>query len=242
MRAVFDRGDRGNESKMVRAMRTAALAAVVAVVVVAIGVPTLGVDEGADDARPPSSEPPGRSPSGADLRVGVGERANRGAGRVTASTTTTRATGPGWQHGRGEAALALLGYPWQAVGYRIEFLPAQAGLLGETFPERRLIRIYVREQLSIEELARNVAHELGHAIDFTRNADADRQLYRDVRGIAGSAWLACRGCPDLATPAGDFAETFSYWVLEGRFPSRSRIGAPIDGSQMARVERLFSGA
>lgn len=224
---------------MFRAVRTAALAS--AVVVVAIGGPSLGVDEGADDARPPGVEPP----RPADRGAGVPERASRGGAGSDLTTTTSAArpaTGPGWEQRRGEAALALLGYPWQTVGYRIEFRPARVGFLGETWPEDRLIRIYVREQLSIEELARNVAHELGHAIDFTSNDAADRQRYREVRGIAGSAWLACRGCPDLATPAGDFAETFSYWVLEGRFPSRSRVGAPLDDAQLTQVQHLFAPA
>ena len=234
MRTVSGLGRKGNTLSMARAAGVA-LATTVAVVV-AVGV---AVGDG-DAGRPPSTE---QHRVGDDRTASV-SRANRGGGRspvaATSSTSTTVDTAPGWEQRRGQAALALLGYPWQAVGYRVEFVPVRAGYLGMTWPERRLIRIYVRAGHTVEELARTTAHELGHALDWTSNDSRDRALYREVRGIGGSGWFACSQCTDLSTPAGDFAETFSYWVLEGRFPSRSRIGSPIDVAQLIRLEALFA--
>ena len=139
----------------------------------------------------------------------------------------------------GEAALARLDYPVDQIGYRIAFLPARAGYLGMTYPERRLIEIYVRDGSTVDDVARNTAHELGHAFDFTFNTAATRALYKRLRGIESGGWLACRGCTDLSTPAGDFAETFSYWLMDGDFPSRSDLAGAPDGGQLRLLAPLF---
>jgi hypothetical protein len=124
----------------------------------------------------------------------------------------------------------------------VAFLPARAGYLGMTFPERRLIEMYVREDTTVDDLARNVGHELGHAFDFARNSDATRIVYRQIRGIAlDGGWLACRGCTDLSTPAGDFAETFSYFLMNGSFPSRSKLGGGSPSAeQLRQLAALFA--
>ena len=222
---------------MVRAVRTAALVAVV-VAVASVGAPMLTAEESGGADRPPSTH----RAQVADRRAALVHRANRGGPRSLPTTTTTASmdTAPGWEQRRGEAALDLLDYPWQDIGYRIEFLPARAGYLGLTWPEERRIQIFVRPEASVAELARDAAHELGHAIDWTRNDEGRREEYRRVRGISQSGWFTCHACTDLATPAGDFAETFSYWLLEGQFPSRSRIGTPLDDGQMAHLGSLFT--
>jgi hypothetical protein len=146
----------------------------------------------------------------------------------------------GWQERMGAAALARLDYPWQRLGFRVEFLPGRSGYLGMTFPERRVIEMYVRDSESVDELARNTGHELGHALDWVQNTAASRGLYQEIRGIdPGRGWFACRGCTDLSTPAGDFAETFSYWLMAGAFPDRSLLAAAPDPVQLARLAPLF---
>ncbi|MEY2474820.1 MAG: hypothetical protein QOG87_135 [Actinomycetota bacterium] len=148
---------------------------------------------------------------------------------------------PGWQARLGAAALARLDYSLDLIGYRVDFLPGRAGYLGMTFPERRVIEIYVRDGLTVEDVARNTAHEVGHAFDFTHSTGATRLLYKQIRGIDGAAWLTCRGCTDLSTPAGDFAETFAYWLMDGEFPSRSQLGnGSPDVAQLQRLAPLFS--
>jgi hypothetical protein len=42
-----------------------------------------------------------------------------------------------------------------------------------------------------------------------------------LRGLdASGAWFGCSACTDFATPAGDFAEVFSYWQTGTDFQSR----------------------
>ena len=228
---------------MVRALRTAGLAlAITAVGVIPAASPA---EPGGDQAaQPPSTRPPSTAvavratspqaaapaaaPSRAPAPVPV-PSVNREPDpspdpAVIAAVESDRA--PGWQQRLGAAALDRLDYPWESLGFRVAFLPAKPGYLGLTFPEERRIDIFVRDGVTVDEVARNVAHELGHALDWTRNTAASRALYRQIRGIdVARGWFACSGCTDLSTPAGDFAETFSYWLLDGAFPSRSKLGA-----------------
>ena len=136
----------------------------------------------------------------------------------------------------GEAALARLDHPWERLGVRISFLPARSGYLGQAFPKERRIEMYVRDGVTVDDLARNTAHELGHIVDWTRNTAASRALYMQIRGIdPGRGWFACSGCTDLSTPAGDFAETFSFWLMDGAFPSRSTLASGSPGAEQLRA-------
>ena len=252
---------------MARVIRTAGLALAIAVMGTAAVAVAGTLDPGGDQAaQPPSSKPPSTSvavratstqatvpgeprpeqlprfASSAKPSVDGADDPEPAPGLEPAAVAAVEAdTAAGWQQRIGDAALARLDYPWEAIGYQIHFLPGRAGFLGMTFPERQSIEIYVREGLSVDEVARNVAHELGHAYDFAFNTTATRALYKQVRGIGAAGWLACRGCTDLSTPAGDFAETFSYWLMDGEFPSRSTLGVA-DPAQLRRLAALFSVA
>lgn len=251
---------------MARAIRTAGLALAIAVMGTAAVAVAGTLDPGGDQAaQPPSTKPPSTSvavratstqatvpdeprpeqlprlASSAKPSVDGADEPEPPGLEPAAIAAVEADTATGWQQRIGEAALARLDYPWEAIGYEVHFLPGRAGFLGMTFPERRSIEIYVREGLSVDEVARNVAHELGHAYDFAFNTAATRALYKQVRGIDGAGWLACRGCTDLSTPAGDFAETFSYWLMDGEFPSRSTLGAA-DAAQLRSLAALFDAA
>jgi hypothetical protein len=64
-----------------------------------------------------------------------------------------------------------------------------------------------------------------------------------IRGITPRGWFACSGCTDLSTPAGDFAEAFSFWLMDGAFPSRSKLGAGSPtAEQLQQLIPLFSPA
>jgi hypothetical protein len=142
---------------------------------------------------------------------------------------------------RGEAALALIGYPWQSLGYAIEFDGDRAGLLGETNEGTQVISIYVRARESRDTLARTIAHEIGHALDFTRTTDAERAAFIAIRGYDASiaTWSGCNECNDFATAAGDWAETFQYWLLgDGQF--LSQMGPKPSAEQLAQLGSLFA--
>lgn len=129
----------------------------------------------------------------------------------------------------GPEVLAGLDYPWQGLGFSISFLPARRGMLGATLIEERRIEIYVRPGQSRRQLAHVIAHELGHAVDLTYGNDQRREEWKRVRGIDPALdWWGCFGCTDYATPAGDFAEVFAYWLAgpESGFSGRL-VGPPL---------------
>ena len=148
---------------------------------------------------------------------------------------------PGWQQRKGQAALERIAYDWERIGFRIKFMGPRAGYRGGTFPYEKLIEIYVRPELSVDEIAWDIAHELGHAYDWVFNTDAERALFKRVRGYGDNpAWFACSGCTDFSTPAGDFAETFAFWAMDAENPHRGRITAPPTEQQLALLEPLFT--
>ena len=148
---------------------------------------------------------------------------------------------PGWEQRKGQAALSLIAYDWERIGFRIKFMPAKAGYRGGTFPHEKLIEIYVRPELTVEEIAQDIAHELGHAFDWVFNTPAERELYKMVRGHpADRGWFACSGCTDYSTPAGDFAETFAYWTLDQSLPYRGQITSAPTEQQLALLEAVLT--
>lgn len=140
---------------------------------------------------------------------------------------------------RGQRVLASLHYPWQRLGYRIAFLPDKHGYLGLTTPGPNLIQIYVRRSESDLVLSHSIAHELGHALDFSRGSAATRALYLSIRGLPATlTWFGCSGCTDYQTPAGDWAEVFASW-LAGPGDFRSMVAGPPGAAQRAALSPLF---
>ena len=151
-------------------------------------------------------------------------------------------TAPGWQQRKGEAALGQIPYPWQTIGFEIKFMAARSGYRAGAFPYEKLIEVYVRQDLTVDEISRDIAHELGHALDWVHNDDVRRGSFKQIRGYGDrrGGWFACSGCTDFATPAGDFAETFAFWVLGGRLPHRGLIVAPPTQEQLDLLQPLFA--
>lgn len=140
-----------------------------------------------------------------------------------------------------DATVARISYPWedQLRGWVVAFLPARDGLRGLTSPDARRIEIYVRATDTPESLARVLAHELGHAVDVTRNDARDRQAWRAARGAAASVpWWPNDAAADFATLAGDFAEAFAVWQTGA--VSESTVAGPVTGDQLALLASLAS--
>jgi len=136
------------------------------------------------------------------------------------------------------AALGRISYPWQQLGYRINFLGPQGGVSGRTSPRSMgFIDIYVRPDESVDMLAHVIAHEIGHAVDLTYGNDQRRQVWEQLRGMSSRAWFTCNMCEDFATPAGDFAETFAYWQLHDF--SRSELAPAPTPEQLAQLQPFF---
>lgn len=151
-------------------------------------------------------------------------------------------TAAGWQQRKGEAALAQVTFPWQALGFQIKFMAAKSGYRAGMFPYEKLIEVYVRDSLTVDEIALDVAHELGHAFDWVRLDEPSRATFKQIRGYADrpGGWFACSRCTDFSTPAGDLAETFAYWVLGGRVGFRGQIAPAPSAEQLALLQPLFA--
>lgn len=138
---------------------------------------------------------------------------------------------------KGEQALALLSFPWTRLGYEVVFLPGVSGLRARVLRVERRIEVYVRPGDSVRQVAFDIAHEVGHAIDFEEMTKPERAEWQQVRAIdAAVPWYGCSGCTDYATPAGDWAEAFAVWQVGGT--SRSQLAPQPSPDQLAVLARI----
>ncbi len=140
---------------------------------------------------------------------------------------------------RGAEALALLSYPWSVrlAGWTIVFEDDGGPLRGVTHSGERRIVIHVRPGDSTWQLARVIAHELGHAADLTYNDTGDRRAWKQARGIDAEApWWPTSGAADFATGAGDFAECFASWQVGST--SLSRLAGTCSAADIELVASL----
>lgn len=116
------------------------------------------------------------------------------------------------------------------------------GTAGSTFPDRQLIQIYQRSNLTVADYVHVTADELGHAVDVTLLDDADHERWNETRGrAADAAWWVASGVDDFSSGAGDWAECFAWSQLpSGRF--YSRVGGPPTGDQLAVMADIVAAA
>lgn len=155
---------------------------------------------------------------GADVLGGgpAAEAAPRTNVRLAGGVQAQRPTEPLTSEERiGLRALSMVDLRWEELlpGWRIEFRPARRGYLAMTYRVDRRIEVFVRPDRPVPAIARDIAHELGHALDVTLLDDRRRATYLALRGLpASTSWWACDSCRDLRTGAGDFAEAFAWWA------------------------------
>jgi len=186
--------------------------------------PTAGSGGGPDAVAPPSTITPTTAPA----PPAGGARAVERLGDDGLRSTAAR-------------ALGLVRYDWQRrlPGWQLRFLPGRSGVRGLTYPDARVIEVFVRTADSPEALAHVVAHELGHAVDVTHLDDGERGAWRSARGLDGRVpWFpGVGGASDFATAAGDFAESFA-WQAAGGGGWYSQLGPPPDATESALLVRL----
>jgi hypothetical protein len=140
---------------------------------------------------------------------------------------------------RNAAALALIPFPLQQLHYQIVFMPPQQGVRAMIFEGERRIEIYARPADDARRVAYDIAHEIGHASDFTLNSAESRRQWMVLRGIdPATPWFGCNRCTDFDTPAGDFAETFAL-VLLGPGHFSGRIAPPPREDQITLLSPFF---
>src|SRR2546421_4428475 len=139
----------------------------------------------------------------------------------------------------GAAALAQISYPWQQLGYQIVFLGPRSDLMGQTIFDAHRIEIYLRSGESQLTVAHVIAHEIGHAADVAYNTPERRQQWLNLRGASTSQpWFGCDGCDDFSSPAGDYAETFSFWQV-GPNADYSHLAPPPSPEQLKQLIPLY---
>jgi hypothetical protein len=142
--------------------------------------------------------------------------------------------------GQSQAALALIPFNWQQqLHYNMVFLGPRRGLRAMTFSDKHLIEVYLRPKDDADLVAFDIAHELGHAIDFTYNTPESRKKWMALRGIdPNTPWFGGNGKSDYDTPAGDFAETFALLVRGPKY-FRARIARPPTEAQVQALRAFF---
>lgn len=148
------------------------------------------------------------------------------------------ATSGPWYEQVGQQALAMIHYPIASTGYTVRFAGPRAGYYGLTYPDTRTIQIYVRPGEAASYVARIIAHELGHAVDKAFNTDARRAQWQQLRGTH-AGWWPCDACTDFSTGAGDYAETFAWWLVRP-LDYRSTLAPPPNGAQLQQLAPLFN--
>jgi hypothetical protein len=139
----------------------------------------------------------------------------------------------------GAAALSQISYPWQQLGYQIVFLGPRPDLMGQTIFDQHRIEIYLRDGESKLMVAHVIAHEIGHAADVAYNTPERRKQWLHLRGASTSQpWFGCEGCDDFSSPAGDYAETFSFWQV-GPDADYSQLAPPPSPDQLRQLVPLF---
>lgn len=141
----------------------------------------------------------------------------------------------------GTEALAMITYPWRdRLNVTIAFAGPRAGYRATStaYSGRNDLVVYIRSTDTPRLVAVNIAHELGHLVDYHRLTDADRKEWLNARGRPDVTWWACNYCQDYATGSGDFAETFAAWQVGG-FDYRSRVAPLPSPSEMAALSRFF---
>ena len=185
------------------------------------GTAPLTTDAPADPppADPPPADPPAVDPLSTDPLPAPAPASPPVAAPAPLSSASARAVeGVSSSQLRDVAsrALGLIAYNWQnsLPGWEVRFLDARAGYRGLTYPDSRVIELYLRANDTPSSLAHVLAHELGHAVDVTWFDDGDRAAWLSTRGLDPSTpWFPASGAADFSSGAGDFAESFAWWQV-----------------------------
>ncbi len=139
-------------------------------------------------------------------------------------------------------ALAQLPYDWESLlpQWRLEFIEGNDRVAGYTWSQEQRIEVFVRSDATSNDVARILAHELGHAVDLTHNTAEERQAWLDQRGADDATpWWPSSGAADFETGAGDFAECFTVWLI-GDDDYRSVVGPAPSAADLELIAQLAS--
>lgn len=139
----------------------------------------------------------------------------------------------------GGPAIGAITYPWreELLGWEIEFVTGVGPIAGYTWSREQRIEVFVRPGATSADLARIFAHELGHAVDVSKNTGDERRAWLAIREVESAPWWPVDGAADFATGAGDFAEAFAVWQV-GDSDYRGELAPPPTAEQLELLEAL----
>ena len=181
--------------------------------------------------------------AGAATRVGAGRSSGKtirlSAAAVESGVLVKLDSGVSEATVRAALRLVRLDIDSTFSGWTIEFKAPRTGYLGLTLVKQRKVEIYLRRGRSVEGIAHDLAHELGHVADVTYNDNETRSAYLTKRGLSETTpWWTCNSCGDLQVGAGDFAETFA--VLVGpKFKFYSEVAPRPQADQLVAIAAGF---
>ena len=147
------------------------------------------------------------------------------APQPSAAPATAEPTTP---ESKGAAALELISYPWQRLGYSVSYTGENPGLLGKANCSTHQITIYVRSSQTVRQVAFVTAFELGHAVDCGLMTDQKRAEWAQIRGFApGWTWFPNCLCTEDNYGSGDISMVFANWLVpNGGYRWRSNLAGP----------------
>lgn len=108
-----------------------------------------------------------------------------------------------------------------------------------TYPDSKVIEVYVRPGDDVSIVAHVYAHEVGHALDVSLLGDLQRSVWANARGFSAPWWAGDRAM-DFETGSGDFAESFA-WLTTGQHHWFGRLGHPPDAAETVLLSVLLGG-
>ena len=142
-------------------------------------------------------------------------------------------------------AMDRISYDWQnrLNNLEVNFIDGSNRRFGHTFvsglyiPSDNELIVYIDPGDTAFEVARVLAHELGHHVDVNTFSSQDRAQWLNARGFSPDvSWFPTSGSNDFASPAGDFAEAWAQWQTGST--RRSTIGGPFTAEQIQLVAQL----
>lgn len=137
----------------------------------------------------------------------------------------------------GALALSHLNYPYQRLGYDIEFLPPRSGFLGMTYCSEHRIEVYVSPDEPLGLVSFVTAFEIAHAVDCTFNSPASRAQWANIRNFSPStAWFPPCTCSEDNYGSGDFSDVFATWQAGPQWWRwRSNLAPPPTSDELTQL-------
>jgi hypothetical protein len=110
-----------------------------------------------------------------------------------------------------------------ARGWTMQVAGAMHGYVAGTWRDRKTAALLFRPGMTLDDVVGDVAHEVGHMIDFECFTDLDRTAILAARGHVDAVWFpASNDGDDRRWGDGDWAETFAETVTgrwDGLWPN-----------------------